>query len=144
MKPYLIAALLLIITIAAKSQVIVNGRYWNRIRDYLAWDNGRFSYQLTAPNSKISIDSGSIAFKENKFWGRNDTGWVSLSSSSILTTVPDTTARDAIPSGDRYEGMIVYVADVKKYYSLKGGITNDDWVEFTSGGPGGGSLIDDF
>jgi len=43
-------------------------------------------------------------------------------------TVADLTARDAIPSGTRWEGMIVYVEDDTVHYTLKGGITNTDWA----------------
>jgi hypothetical protein len=44
--------------------------------------------------------------------------------------VADLTARDAIPSFKRYEGMITYVLSEEKFYYLKGGITNPDWTEF--------------
>ena len=44
-------------------------------------------------------------------------------------SVADTTARDAIDSRNRTEGMVVYsIADAKSY-RLEGGITNSDWVE---------------
>lgn len=56
------------------------------------------------------------------------------------TVVADTTARDAIPSGVRYEGLIVYVTADETNYQLVGGITNSDWQELSgSGGGGGGS-----
>lgn len=41
----------------------------------------------------------------------------------------DNTARDAIVSGVRYEGMLVYVTSTKKMWQLQGGITNSDWKE---------------
>ena len=44
--------------------------------------------------------------------------------------VADATARDAISSTLRYEGMTVYQIDTKKSYQLQGGITNSDWKEF--------------
>jgi hypothetical protein len=47
--------------------------------------------------------------------------------------VADLTARDAIPSFKRYEGMITYVLSEEKLYYLKGGITNPDWTEFQFG-----------
>jgi CBS domain-containing protein len=52
------------------------------------------------------------------------------------TVVADITARDAIASGVRYEGLIVYVEDVSEQtnYQLVGGITNGDWVELAGGG----------
>jgi len=49
------------------------------------------------------------------------------------------TARDAIPSGVRYEGMLVYVTGTKKMWQLQGGITNSDWK--LAGGGGGGMLV---
>lgn len=99
MKPFLFWTFLIIYSVSAQAQVI-NGRYWNPIRDYFAWDFGRFNFQLTAPNLKNSTDSGSIAFKDNKFWGRNDTGWVSLSdisTPSLGSTHIDTTGSYTIP-----------------------------------------------
>lgn len=50
----------------------------------------------------------------------------------------DVTARDAIVSGIRYEGMLVYVVADQTMYQLQGGITNGDWV--AAGGGGGGAL----
>lgn len=55
--------------------------------------------------------------------------------------VADTTARDAISAGVRWEGMEVYCLADTKTYQLKGGITNPDWVEFGTGG-GSGIAID--
>jgi len=50
--------------------------------------------------------------------------------------VADTTARDALASGVRYQGMKVFsIADTTTYI-LKTGITNSDWA--TDGGAGGG------
>jgi hypothetical protein len=49
------------------------------------------------------------------------------------TTVADTTARDAIPAIQRYEGLTVYCLADEKTYQLKGGILNTDWVEFGAG-----------
>lgn len=40
----------------------------------------------------------------------------------------DLTARDAIVSGIRYEGMMVYVVADQTMYQLQGGVTNSDWV----------------
>lgn len=47
--------------------------------------------------------------------------------------VVDNTARDAIVSGRRWEGMIVYSVGAAKAYQLVGGVTNSDWVEVGSG-----------
>ena len=49
------------------------------------------------------------------------------------SVAPDIAARDAIPSGVRYEGMIVYVEEEQVTYQLAGGTTNDFWVEFGGG-----------
>lgn len=55
--------------------------------------------------------------------------------------VADTTARDAIVAGVRYEGMIVYsIADATNF-QLVGGIANGNWVELSGGGGGGGGAL---
>lgn len=51
--------------------------------------------------------------------------------------VADLTARDAIDTLKRWEGMTVYVVSEQKTFKLVGGITNSDWEE-ASGGSGGG------
>lgn len=51
-------------------------------------------------------------------------------SGSGVVTVADKTARDAIPSGDRKEGMLVYLSDTRSTFQLQGGIANTDWVNF--------------
>ncbi len=43
--------------------------------------------------------------------------------------VADNTARDAIGSGVRYEGMTVYVVATAKNWQLQGGILNANWVQ---------------
>jgi hypothetical protein len=52
--------------------------------------------------------------------------------------VADPTARDAIVSGRRFEGLSVYVVSEAKTYQLQGGITDSDWVQ--TGGAGGGGV----
>jgi len=49
-------------------------------------------------------------------------------------SVANTTARDAIVSGRRWQGMQVYVVADQKVYYLKSGITNSDWAELGSSG----------
>ena len=49
-------------------------------------------------------------------------------------TVADITARNAIVSGKRYEGMIVYVAAAETNYQLVGGILDADWAELSGAG----------
>lgn len=44
----------------------------------------------------------------------------------------DITARNAIPSAYRYQGMIVYVYSDATLYTLDGGITNSDWRKVTT------------
>ncbi|KXX71366.1 hypothetical protein [Flammeovirga sp. SJP92] len=38
--------------------------------------------------------------------------------------------RDALKAGQRYEGMITYVSETKKFYYLDTGLTNADWKLF--------------
>lgn len=55
-------------------------------------------------------------------------------------TVDDISERNAIVSGRRYEGMIVYVKSEETNFQLVGGIEDDKWQELSgSGGTGGGS-----
>lgn len=51
-------------------------------------------------------------------------------------SVADVTARDALSSLRRWEGMLVYVVADGKHYTLIGGITNGDWTELSGGGGG--------
>jgi hypothetical protein len=46
-------------------------------------------------------------------------------------SVADETARDAITEDRRQEGMLCYVIADDKIYQLVGGITNEDWVEYS-------------
>jgi hypothetical protein len=48
-------------------------------------------------------------------------------------TVADSTARDAIPAINRYDGFKCYVESNKATYQLQGGVTNSDWVEIFGG-----------
>jgi hypothetical protein len=65
---------------------------------------------------------------------------------SPVKTVADLVERDAIDSGDRFEGLVVYVISEGRNYQLVGGTTNSDWVIFgsifggTGTGGGGGSI----
>lgn len=52
--------------------------------------------------------------------------------------VADTTARDAISTLRRYEGLIVYVISEATNFQLVGGITDGDWQELSGSGGGGG------
>jgi hypothetical protein len=46
--------------------------------------------------------------------------------------VADTTERDAIPSGERYEGLETYCVADQTVYRLVGGITNTHWQAATA------------
>lgn len=46
----------------------------------------------------------------------------------------DLTARDAIASGVRYEGMVVYVVSEATNFQLIGGVDNSNWEELSGGG----------
>ena len=48
-------------------------------------------------------------------------------------TVADITARDAITTTERFEGLFCYVISTKENWQLQGGITNSDWVLMRSG-----------
>lgn len=49
-------------------------------------------------------------------------------------SVANLSARDNIPQLRRKAGMLVYVVDIDTMYQLKGGILNDNWSSFSSGG----------
>jgi hypothetical protein len=59
-------------------------------------------------------------------------------------TVIDDTARDAIDSGIRYQGMLVYVTSTETMWQLQGGITNSDWAEAGGGGVGPPTVYGDY
>lgn len=56
-------------------------------------------------------------------------------------SVADATARDAITSDRRREGMLCYQIDNEKTYQLVGGTANTDWVEYSASPSGGGFSI---
>lgn len=58
----------------------------------------------------------------NSIWGEG--GW---------QEVADITARDAITTNRRHQGMAVWVVGSQKMYVLRTGVTNSDWVEFQEG-----------
>lgn len=57
------------------------------------------------------------------------------------TVAADITARNAIPSVARHEGLIVYVIEEATNFQLIGGIANENWQEFSGGGGGIGSTL---
>lgn len=54
-------------------------------------------------------------------------------------TVADDTERNAIASGIRHEGLLVYVTSTKKMWQLQGGILDANWK--AAGGGGGFPLV---
>lgn len=52
------------------------------------------------------------------------------------TVVTDFTARNAIPTIERYDGLEVYLTTNQQTWQLQGGITNSNWVLITVGGGG--------
>lgn len=58
---------------------------------------------------------------------------LSIRGKGGLMSVADITARNAIPTARRQELMLVGVVSDQKVYQLKGGTTNSDWIEFSSG-----------
>jgi len=70
---------------------------------------------------------------------------INLSSNfDLVTSLPldnrfvkaDNTARDAIASLQRFDGLLVYTLDSQTLWQLQGGITNSDWVAIGTGTPG--------
>lgn len=70
---------------------------------------------------------------------------IQLSSNfDLVTALPldqrfvkaDNTARDAIASIQRFDGLLVYTLDTSTLWQLQGGITNSDWVAIGTGSPG--------
>ena len=59
----------------------------------------------------------------------------------LFDTVADQTARDAIPTGVRYQGMTVYSVADEMTYQLQGGVSNADWAEAGGGSGGGGVTV---
>ncbi|HRQ17697.1 MAG TPA: hypothetical protein PL085_11515 [Agriterribacter sp.] len=122
------------------------------------WRNGAYDSSLTIPHGSTpslreignESEPGKVFYKtaDSTVYVWTGHQWLSTKSSSTPTTVADITARNNIPSGDRYDGMLVYVTSEQKYYSLKGGILNSNWTEMAGGGStiinGGGALIKGF
>lgn len=66
--------------------------------------------------------------------GTDNTNWEELSGSGGgILSVADNTARDAIVSGDRYDGLMVYVQGTKLTWQLQGGIANANYVLIDTG-----------
>ena len=92
----------------------------------------------TDVQDKILLDVASVKVKPLQtlgfFWDSAAQRWKALSGAGSGSgagglIVADSTARLAIPSGDRYDGLKVYQLDIMWNYQLRGGITNSDWAE---------------
>jgi len=79
--------------------------------------NSMFSFSGVTAGAVLIYDSASSRF-------------ISEGGASYIRAVADVPARDAILPERRQVGMLVYVVDVGKYYTLTDGILNTDWVEF--------------
>ena len=60
-----------------------------------------------------------------------------------LKSVQNLQERNSIPEERREEGMLVYVANNKKIYGLRGGIANENWVDanLLIGGENAGQVV---
>ena len=69
-----------------------------------------------------------------EFYAESDDGtYYELKIKGSYRSVANATARDAISSGARVEGMLVKCLDTETYYTLSGGVGNSNWVQaFTS------------
>jgi hypothetical protein len=47
----------------------------------------------------------------------------------VRSTVNTVAERNAIPVGERYKGLSIYVDDIQRTFQLRGDITNADWVD---------------
>lgn len=114
---------------------------------------GNVNYKTLAKNfaynkaDSVTVKGDSIFYFTNGV--RYFSGRVPASGGKELKVVATESDRNNIPLAERFPGMIVYVTSENKHYTLKGGTTNGDWVEFSEGGSinitgGGGILIDNF
>lgn len=86
---------------------------------------GRFSASYTAPTEAFPIGPAT--------YGGGD-------AANGIIIVADQTERNAIPPGDRYEGMLVYVDADDETYQLQGGIGDIHWDILGSGFTGNENL----
>ena len=78
----------------------------------------------------MSKNSGTLIINTVRPYDSNDT-YPSAQADELLGghyQVADTTARDAIPSGRRVEGMSCWVVADERTYRLIDGISNANWV----------------
>lgn len=93
---------------------------------HLIWTAGAPAWANQDPALPVGGTIGQVLKKNSSTDG--DAGWYNEAKGMVV--VADNTARDAIASGDRYEGMIVYVDSSDVTYQLRGGTTNPYWTEF--------------
>lgn len=100
------------------------------------WTHGAYEKMLIIPEDTTFSKFG-IAKKGKRVFIGDGTKWEPVADTTggnAIITVQTIAARDSIDSTARYEGLISYVKDSTKYYSLVGGIDNEDWQEFQQGG----------
>ena len=61
-----------------------------------------------------------------------------------LRTVANVTDRDAIVQPRREQGMVVYVQDIQKFYTMVGSTGNTAWTEVISNGASAASVVSSF
>jgi hypothetical protein len=104
----------------------------------------RFLRKTTGTGTPVSLPYGqpSIDTDGNVYIGDPSGIPVQVAQRGSFLVVSDDTARDAIPTGFRREGMVVSVdssagnAGNPTLYRLEGGLLNTDWQIVTTGGSG--------
>jgi len=79
--------------------------------------NSMFSFSDVTAGAVLIYDSASSRF-------------IPEAGASYIRVVADVPARDAILPEKRQVGMLAYIMDIGKHYTLIGGILNTDWIEF--------------
>lgn len=133
--------------------VVINGvNYKTLAKNFVAGKVDSLTYKYASASNPDTIYSWAAGIrKQIGLVSKTLTGTVATDSTLVgdgspgaplslnvlpatITTVGNIAARDSIPGPLRYEGMIVYVTLDQKYYSLKGGTGNPNWVETVTGG----------
>lgn len=123
-KPYLFFIFLLVLCTSASAQII-NGRFYRFLQGPQAYDYGRFKTELVPPYIlSSSADTGSMAFNDNKWYGKKRNGtWVELGSSSFtigstfIVTTSSYTIADSVSTViiDAASDVDVYLPDPEDY-----------------------------
>jgi len=91
----------------------------------LIFKNG--SSIVTGTGSNLSVKDTAAIWA---FYDSSQSKWIIIGGSGSGAgglVVPNNAARLAIASADRYDGMMVYVQDVKWNFQLRGGIADANW-----------------